>query len=488
MIIILSDVTRVRAKEKNEPHVLSRAAPLYTGPHQSLPIVSELQQKWIFTNLFVEALPIVATSASTDLGTLGHLSTESQPIAALGDGVISMENIVYQALSQPSIPPGHLLPARLPSAIGDYFFLHQEFPDHWNNRQSHGEPPQLQNNYPIEHYYDNQQVLPQAAVRPSTVPDPVVSSQQLAYSSTKDQQHHYYLNTAALSSNRRTLVSQQSHVAASVPRRRRSRSRHIKFDLQINNPSEISQDSQTDFIIMDQLLEVYNRVRVLSASLERVNHGEAHNADSQENPDNFTVAELYRHTNTLVDILERLATARNGPNRGTGAQLATDPSESANRMLTLSLYVRLLKMFDNLFCLVRSHLAKADPKRDELSFPSGLLPKMNIGDAALGVHPAFHMSMTVELAIQYLNRLREARTSLGLTKSGNGNGTRSDGSSASEGLASASYTDVGEVNPSTIRSQEDALSHSLQHLMGELDDYMDAMDGIDAGAGAALAK
>lgn len=238
---------------------------------------------------------------------------------------------------------------------------------------------------------------------------------------------------------------------------------------------------------MDQVLEVYNRVGVLSASLKRVIRGEAPNADSQENPDIFTVAELYRHTNTLVDILERLATARNGLNRGNGAQFASELSES-NRMLMLSLYVLLLEMFDELFCLVRSHLARADPKRDELFFPSGLLPKMNIGDAALGVHPAFHMSMTVELAMQYLNRLRDAKKSLGLTKLGNGNGTRSDGSSASDGLASSSYTNGVDAKPSKIRSQEDALSHSLQHLMGELDNYMDAMDGIDAGAAGAQAK
>lgn len=230
---------------------------------------------------------------------------------------------------------------------------------------------------------------------------------------------------------------------------------------------------------MDQFFPIYARVRVLSTHLESLEAGKEYNDGPNQKPNEFTVAELYKYTHQVVDTLERVARPPNGASVAP-PNSPLDAADPANSMFVLSLYARLLDILQRLFTLVRSLLAKADPKKDD-TFPAWLLPEMNIGAASIGAHPAFHMSLTVQLALQFLSRLREATVVLGLTNAAtsNGNGAATNGSAASERRASVS-SDTVSISFSAIKNKEGNLSKTLGQLHDELNEFMDAMDVIDA--------
>lgn len=231
---------------------------------------------------------------------------------------------------------------------------------------------------------------------------------------------------------------------------------------------------------MDQFFQVYARIRVLSTNLERLEQGKDYSDGPDGKPNEFTVAELYKHTHEVIDVLERAVAVRSAPNT-TAADLPLDAADAGNSMFTLSLYARILNLLQRVFALARGLLAAADPKKDD-TFASWLLPEMNIGAASIGAHPAFHMSLTVQLAMQFLSRFREATVFLGLIDAAatNGNATQVGGASASR-QSSGGGGDAGlSLSYADIKNKEGNLSKLLGQLQDELNDFMDTMDAIDA--------
>lgn len=231
---------------------------------------------------------------------------------------------------------------------------------------------------------------------------------------------------------------------------------------------------------MDQFFQIYARVRVLSVNLERLEQGKDHSDGPDGKPNEFTIAELYKHTHEVIDVLECVVAVRGAPNT-TAADCPLDATDAGNSMFTLSLYARILDLLQRVFALVRGLLAQADPRKDD-TFPSWLLPEMNIGAASIGAHPAFHMSLTVQLAMQFLSRFREATVVFGLIDAAatNGNAMHAGGPSAPR-RGSGAGGDAGlSLSYADIKNREGNLSKLLGQLQDELNDFMDTMDAIDA--------
>ncbi|KAJ6782738.1 hypothetical protein PWT90_08293 [Aphanocladium album] len=430
-----------------------------------------------------------ATDATMHPGMQSHLMTAADRTLGPAEYTMSLRNMDYMALSQSSMQSNHLLGAQIPPANENYFSLHQVIPNIWTN-QSHEEVQQLPHQQHLRHCHQQQQVFDQVSVAPLVVPNHSAGHQE-AFSFVQQQppqhqqQQHQLLQQCAtpiLCSRRRQGVPLLRHAASSCPKQRRSRSNKVRINY-------------TDFVVpekgnlstpymMDQFFQIYARVRVLSTHLESLEQGKDYSDGPNEKPNEFTVAELYKYTHQVIDVLERVVSVKNGPSGGAQpVDSPLDAADPASSMFTLSLYALLLDILQRLFTHVRSILAQADPKQDD-TFPSWLLPEMNIGAASIGAHPAFHMSLTGQLAMQFLSRLREATVIFGLTNAAatNGNGA-ANGSMTSERRGSSS-SDTVSISFSAIKNKEGNLSKTLGQLQEELNEFMDAMDAIDAMEGA----
>ncbi|XWX01731.1 hypothetical protein V2A60_009760 [Cordyceps javanica] len=256
---------------------------------------------------------------------------------------------------------------------------------------------------------------------------------------------------------------------------------------------------------MEQLLRIYGRIQVLSRHLERLVEGKDYSDGPEGKPNEFTVSEFYNHTHQVVDILEHATGIKSGASTtasgggGTrGPRLVDRPIDAgdlANGMFTVALYAKILDILQRLFTHARAVLAKADPKLDD-TFAAWLLPEMNMSAASISAHPAFHMSLTVQLAMQFLSRLREATAFLGLSgtvTATNGNGTHGsdrappagsaphvsdDGDAAA--AAAAAARDASTLSFANLKLKEGDLSKTLGLLQDELNEFMDTMDAIDA--------
>ncbi len=422
------------------------------------------------------------------------------PAMGLAEYAINLRNMDYMAgLAQPSMPPHHLLGSQIPSRVDDYFTLHQVIPSLWPN-QSHEEAQQLQQHHhqlgPHHHLnHQQQQVFDQVSVAPLVVPDPAASQQQQIFSSVPQEQHQYQHQQQQLLHQQRattTLLGCRrrqgapppvlTHATASSVIDRRPRSNKVR----INYTDFVApkQDNLSGPYIMDQFFQIYARVRVLSNHLERLEQGIDYSDGPDGQPNEFTVAELYKHTHEVVDILERAVAVKNAPRTTATAAAAApdcplDATDAANGMFTVSLYARLLDLLQRLFAHVRARLARADPKRDD-TFPSWLLPEMNIGAASIGAHPAFHMSLTVQLAMQFLSRFREVTVVLGLVDAALTNGRGAHGASALPRGPPGGGDDAVSLSMGDIKNREGMLSKTLGQLQDELNTFMDTMDAIDA--------
>ncbi|KAM0745039.1 hypothetical protein ACQRIT_000423 [Beauveria bassiana] len=405
--------------------------------------------------------------------------------AGLAEYAMNLRNMDYMALSQPPMPPNYLLGSQVPSGVVDYFSFHQVNPSFWPN-QSHEEAQQLQHHHLVLHHHQPQQVFDQDSFAPFTplvIPDPAVAQQDPCRSVHPPPQQDLLVQDRATlvfgSRKRQSAPPPHPQTFYFPATKSQSRSNIVR----VNYKDSVT-PNESNLAVMDQFLLTYTRVRLLANHLECLKQGKDYRDGPGGKPNEFTVAELYKHTHYLIEVLERIvvmkrASSDSAPGQAELPLSAMDPS---NCMLTVSLYAQLLKTLQHLFDHVRAVLADADPKLDD-TFDSYLLPVMNFGiatGASLDTHPALHMSLTVQVGMQYLGRLRDATAFLGLTQGAetNGHGAHGPGASESQDLIAGS----AEISTwfSNIMKMEGNLSKTLGQLQDELNDFMDAMDVIDA--------
>ncbi|OAA63164.1 Fungal transcriptional regulatory protein [Cordyceps fumosorosea ARSEF 2679] len=398
------------------------------------------------------------------------------------------------AISQPPIPPAHLLGSQVPSGVDDYFSLHQVIPSLWPHQSSPEEAQQPRQHPHLVPQHDHEQQQPifdTVSAAPLVVPISAAAQQQQVFSSHyyHPQLHPTHKAAPILGSRRRqaavpTLTYSILSALPATERRSRSNKVQIRYtDLVTPNSNNLSEPRT-----MHQFSVIWSRLRVLADHLDMVEAGKDYGDGPDGKPNEFTVAELYKHTHVVADALEQAVAIRNRSGGGSGSSSSSGArtpiitaGDLADGMFTMALYAQILHLMQRLFTHVRKVLAAADPHRDD-TFAAWLLPEMNIGAALIDAHPTFHMSLTVQLATQFLGRLREAVTILCLSDIGPA-GANFNGTAAAATGAGPHAEMIGIPARFTfvsLKIQEGELGKTLGQLQEELRKFMDTMDAIDA--------
>ncbi|GAO19518.1 hypothetical protein UVI_02009740 [Ustilaginoidea virens] len=178
----------------------------------------------------------------------------------------------------------------------------------------------------------------------------------------------------------------------------------------------------------------------------------------------FPIDEMFKLTRRVADVLDRLSACEQ---HGSGAA-SMDSSDPGNSMFVLSTYVRLLDMYQKVFSLVRMELSQAD---SETCFRFWRLPDVQVGSFAVDPSPSLQMSLTIQLAEEFLARLRAATAALdpalnyGHSHSATGLEDCVNGKSM--------FSDVVGISYRAVKSKEESLGKHLAELRDEIEAFLD---------------
>ncbi|KAI8715856.1 Zn(2)-C6 fungal-type domain-containing protein [Fusarium sp. LHS14.1] len=168
----------------------------------------------------------------------------------------------------------------------------------------------------------------------------------------------------------------------------------------------------------------------------------------------FPIEDMFKLTRRVADILEKPPT--DTPDRdGVRSHHSTiDGTDPGNAMFILSTYVRLLDMYQRVFSLVHAELSRAD---SGATFSFWELPAVTVGSFAVESSPFLQMSLTIQLAEEFLCRLR-------------GSTARWSGA----GNAASMFAGVVDVSFQAFRDREEALAKHLVELRSEIEPLLDS--------------
>ncbi|KAK1470847.1 hypothetical protein CCUS01_00965 [Colletotrichum cuscutae] len=230
---------------------------------------------------------------------------------------------------------------------------------------------------------------------------------------------------------------------------------------------------------MPRITEVNSRLFELSSNLP------AHIDSSEEpgrssiasTPDDgsstsapFPVDEMFKLSRHFADLLaemsppmEAASPASDGGNSvlAKGLNSLSDP---ATCLFVLSTYVRLLDMYQKVFSCIHSELNQLESGH---LFQSWKLPGVTVGSFAVDSAPSLQMSLTIQLAEEFLLQMRRASASLDPT-------LRSDGSPAGKAPDAASmFSGVVDVSFQALKRQEESLGKELKDLRKAMETSLD---------------
>ncbi|KHN94244.1 Zn(2)-C6 fungal-type DNA-binding domain protein [Metarhizium album ARSEF 1941] len=216
---------------------------------------------------------------------------------------------------------------------------------------------------------------------------------------------------------------------------------------------------------MAQLSEINSRLLDLASVLPQQTGAcnfEALGRSSEDAFSNqgFPIDEMFKLTRRVADVLDRLSA---GGNASAGRMDSSDPG---NSMFVLSIYVRLLDMYQKVFSLVRMELSQADA---EAAFRFWRLPDVQVGSFAVDPSPSLQMSLTVQLAEEFLARLRVATAALdpALSNGGGSKGVADDG-----GSGKSMFSDVVDISFRAVKTKEESLGKHLAELRDEIEAFL----------------
>ncbi|KAL3602762.1 hypothetical protein FPOAC2_07074 [Fusarium poae] len=166
----------------------------------------------------------------------------------------------------------------------------------------------------------------------------------------------------------------------------------------------------------------------------------------------FPIEDMFKLTRRVADILEKPPSS-NESNKTHHSTI--DGSDPGNAMFILSTYVRLLDMYQRVFSLVHTELISQPDANTTFSFWK--LPDVTVGSFAVESSPFLQMSLTIQLAEEFLSRLR------GSTARWSGAGT-----------ASSMFSGVVDVSFQAFRDREEALAKHLVELRSEIEPWIDS--------------
>ncbi|KAH7319581.1 hypothetical protein B0I35DRAFT_429346 [Stachybotrys elegans] len=235
-------------------------------------------------------------------------------------------------------------------------------------------------------------------------------------------------------------------------------------------PSSIAEGATVHW--MARFSEIHSRLLELSGSLPSPDATAqspalGRPADERFRGSGFPVDEVFGLTGTVADIFEELCSA----DEPSTMQSRIDSSEPGNSLFALSMYVRILDIFQKIFSLVRRELAHAE---SHVEFRYWKLPDVSIGSIEVDSSPRFQMFLAVQVALQFLTRLRKSATVL------HSSAALDNGMQPSRGPNGTSmFTGSVDNTITAIQSQEAALANFLSELRVELEVFRDSVEFED---------
>ncbi|KAK7428998.1 hypothetical protein QQZ08_004405 [Neonectria magnoliae] len=203
---------------------------------------------------------------------------------------------------------------------------------------------------------------------------------------------------------------------------------------------------------MAHLSDLNARLLDLSSALPAP-HDTARNGPSLGRPTDerfkssgFPIDEMFKLTRRVADILEQSPSDESD---------AIDSSDLGNSMFILSTYMRLLDMYQKVFGLIQSELSQT---YSSAQFRFWKLPDVTVGSFAVESSPFLQMSLTIQVAEEFLSRLRNSTARW---------------SAAGAGSASM-FAGVVDISFQAFRDREAALAKHLVELRCDIETLLDS--------------
>lgn len=201
---------------------------------------------------------------------------------------------------------------------------------------------------------------------------------------------------------------------------------------------------------MAQLSDINAQILDLSSalpsSLETARNGPSLGMPTDERFKNsgFPIDDMFQLTRKVADILEK------PPSEATET---IDDSDPGNSMFILSTYTRLLDMYQKVFTLVQSELSRTG---SDAVFRFWKLPDVTVGSFAVESSPFLQMSLTIQVAEEFLSRLRSSTARW-----------------CGGGGSASMFASVVDISYQAFRDQELALAKHLVELRSEIEGLLD---------------
>lgn len=378
-----------------------------------------------------KAVPIVPHTGVLAAASKSHVPVTPDPVLDAGDFGFTFDQLAFfpQHLSHPELPGG---------VVNDPHLVHPPavFADSWDPRLA------------VEAYQPPQEPLPpqlqgDAAHRvvdsaPSAVPPPQLQLQPLR--------------------SRSCVPEHGSSDKRSRPRTKQ-RPRQITLRHDAGHLSPLHPEAPP-IHWMAQLSDINARLLDLASALpspqEVAQNGPSlgRPADERFRSQGFPIEDMFKLTRRVTDILEKPPTDTPDRDGTRGHHSTIDGTDPGNAMFILSTYVRLLDMYQRVFSLVHAELSRAD---SGATFSFWKLPAVTVGSFAVESSPFLQMSLTIQLAEEFLCRLR-------------GSTARWSGA----GNAASMFAGVVDVSFQAFRDREEALAKHLVELRSEIEPLLDS--------------
>ncbi|KAK1983570.1 hypothetical protein LZ30DRAFT_780448 [Colletotrichum cereale] len=230
---------------------------------------------------------------------------------------------------------------------------------------------------------------------------------------------------------------------------------------------------------MPRITQVNSRLFELSSDLPtQTDSSEEHGRSSMAStPDDgssttapFPIDEMFKLSRHFADILVEMSPPADvgSPASDDGssqiARRLNSVSDPATCLFVLSTYVRLLDMYQKVFSCIHSELTQLELGK---LFRSWKLPGVTVGSFAVDSTPSLQMSLTIQLAEEFLLQMRRATASLDPA-------LRSDSSSTGRASdATSMFSGVVDVSFQALKRQEESLGKELKDLRKAIEDFLD---------------
>lgn len=317
---------------------------------------------------------------------------------------------------------------------GPQYLSHPEFPGN-HQRPAFWEPTALYQPEAYPHHHHQQSEVP---------PEGDISLHQ--------QQHAVPLSSASRAPEHSSSSDKRASLSRSKQRPRpRPRQITLRHDADL---SPLQQPEAPSIHWMAHLSDINARLLDLASALPSPQDGPliGRPVDERFRSQGFPIEDMFKLTRRVADILEKPPSS-NDSNKIHHS--AIDGSDPGNAMFILSTYVRLLDMYQRVFSLVHTELVSQTDASATFSFWK--LPDVTVGSFAVESSPFLQMSLTIQLAEEFLSRLR-------------GSTARWSGA----GNAASMFAGVVDVSFQAFRDREEALAKHLIELRSEIEPLIDS--------------